>query len=193
MALPSVSTCFPLVLYCSSLSSVVTYDGYGTGYMQTKWVGEHLVLQAAQRGFLRAIISRWGLCGRVCVWTGGDLHLVTIWWFLHWAMFKSWWQLVLITDTPAGHVNDTATGTMSAATRDCIANHQMKSLRQLTCPCWAHHCGLLVLSPGFQLRWLMPCQRYRLVGLLSQIPPKCLILYASIPVLVGVGFTYCSS
>ena len=52
-------------------------------------------------------------------------------------MFKSWWQLVLITDTPAGHVNDTATGTMSAATRDCITNHQMISLRQLTCPCWA--------------------------------------------------------
>lgn len=68
----------------------------------------------------------------VCVDGGGDLRLVRIWWFLHWAMFKSWWQLVLITDMPAGHVNDTATGT-----RDCITNHQMKSLRQLTCRCWA--------------------------------------------------------
>ena len=45
--------------------------------------------------------------------------------------------VVLITDTPAGHVNDTATGTLSAATRDCITNHQTKSHRQLTCPWWA--------------------------------------------------------
>lgn len=48
----------PLALSTSSPCSVATYAGYGTGYMQTKWVGEHLVWQAAQKGFLRAIVSR---------------------------------------------------------------------------------------------------------------------------------------